>query len=81
MTDLKRVGVNEFCGDASRYRAGSEPVAVSEHGHVIGVFIPLERNEEARQRAIDKLDQTVRQILSETGMSEEELVTLFDLRD
>jgi hypothetical protein len=59
MTELKHVGVEEFC-EAGRYLAGSTPVAVSEHGHVIGVFIPLYRDEEARQRAIDKLDQTVR---------------------
>jgi antitoxin (DNA-binding transcriptional repressor) of toxin-antitoxin stability system len=80
MDDTRSTNARELAEHVTRYARGSRPVVVSNRGRVIGVFIPLKRDEEARQRAIDKLDQTVRQLLCATGMSEEELVTLLGLR-
>ena len=76
MADKRSIEVREFRERVTQIETGSGPIAVTDQGRVIGVFIPVKRNEEARQRAIDKFDQTVRQILSETGMSEDELVAL-----
>jgi crotonobetainyl-CoA:carnitine CoA-transferase CaiB-like acyl-CoA transferase len=74
------VGVREFRDRATAYLSGSDAVAVSKHGHVIGFYIPLERNEDDVQRAVGKLGEAVEQVLQQTGMSEEQLASLVDLR-
>ena len=81
MTSLKTVGVREFRDHATTYLSGSEPVAVSKHGHVIGFYIPLDRDEHEVQRAIARLGQVVGQVLQESRLSEDELAALFTLRD
>lgn len=80
MGKLKSVGVREFRDHATSYLSGSDPIAVNKHGHVIGFYIPVERDREQAKRAIESLGHTVEKILEETGMSEEELAQLFDLR-
>ena len=80
MTKLKNVGVREFRDHATTYLSGSNPIAVSKHGQVIGFYLPVERDLEQAKRAIEKLGHSVEKILEETGMSEEELAMLFDLR-
>ena len=81
MTSLKTVGVREFRDHATTYLSGSEPVAVSKHGHVIGFYIPLDRDEHEVQRAIARLGQVVGQVLQESRLSEDELAALFTVRD
>jgi antitoxin (DNA-binding transcriptional repressor) of toxin-antitoxin stability system len=80
MAKLKNVGVREFRDHATTYLSGSDPVAVSKHGRVIGFYIPLQRDEDEVRRAIVRLGETVGQVLDETGLSEEELAHLFDLQ-
>jgi hypothetical protein len=70
---VKSVGVREF-------RSGPEPVAVSKHGHVIGYYIPVERDEDDVRRAVARLGETVERVLKDTGVGEEELAGLLDLR-
>ena len=81
MTSLNTVGVREFRDHATTYLSGSEPVAVSKHGHVIGFYIPLDRDEHEVQRAIARLGQVVGQVLQESRLSEDELAALFTLRE
>jgi crotonobetainyl-CoA:carnitine CoA-transferase CaiB-like acyl-CoA transferase len=80
MAKLKNVGVREFRDHATTYLSGSDPVAISKHGQVIGFYIPVERDPAQVQRAVEKLGSTVDRILEETGITEEELAQLFDLR-
>jgi crotonobetainyl-CoA:carnitine CoA-transferase CaiB-like acyl-CoA transferase len=82
LASLKNVGVREFRDHATAYLSGSDPVAVSKHGRVIGFYIPLQvdRDEDEIRRVVAKLGQSVQRILHETGMSEDELAELFDLR-
>ena len=80
MAELRNVGVREFRDHATAYLSGNEPVAISKHGRVIGFYIPLDRDEDEVHRAIAKLSQTVDRVLDETGMTEDELAGLFDLR-
>ena len=80
MSKLKTVGVREFRNHASAYLSGSEPIAVNRHGKVIGFYIPLERDEDEVRRAVAKLGSTVEKVLEESGMTEEELAHLLDLR-
>jgi antitoxin (DNA-binding transcriptional repressor) of toxin-antitoxin stability system len=77
---MKSVGVREFRDHASAYLSGHDPVAVSKHGQVIGFYIPVERNEDEVRRAVAKLGEVVGQVLHDTGMSEEELAGLLELR-
>jgi hypothetical protein len=80
LASSKNVGVREFRDHATAYLSGSDPVAVSKHGRVIGFYIPLDRDEDEIRRVVAKLGQSVQRILHETGMSEDELAELFDLR-
>ena len=75
---MQNVGVREFRDHATSYLSGEEPVAVSKHGHVIGVYVPVKRDPERVQRALDRLGETVEAILDETGLTEDELVEFLD---
>jgi len=77
---VKVVGVRDFRDHATRYLAGTEPVAVSNRGNVVGFYIPLQRDHQQTERALKQLGIKVQQLLSETGMTEDELAQLFRLR-
>lgn len=77
---MKNVGVREFRDHATAYLSGTEAVAVNKHGRVIGLYFPVKRDQERINRDLDKLGETVQAILGETGMSEDELASFFDLR-
>lgn len=81
MAKLKNVGVREFRDHATSYLSGSDPVAVSKHGRVVGFYVPLQRDEDEATAAVAKLGEVVSQVLADNGMSEDELASLFDLRD
>ncbi len=72
--------MREFRDHAPSYLAGSEPIAVSNRGTVIGFYIPLPRDAEEIQHAVKRLGARVKEILADTGMSEEQLAELFGLR-
>lgn len=50
---MMSVGVREFRDGVTTYLSG--PVAVSRHGHVIGFYIPVERDENDVRRAVARL--------------------------
>lgn len=79
MAAMKQVGVREFRDHATTYLSGTESVAVTRHGQTIGIYIPMKRDEEKVRRAVDQLEATVNRILEETGMTEDELVDIFDV--
>ena len=82
MASLQCVGGREFRDHATPYLSGSDPVAASKHGRVIGFYIPLQvdRDEDQVRPAVAKLGQSVSLVLHETGMSDDELAEMFDLR-
>ena len=47
---------------------------------MIGFYIPRERDEDEVRRAVAMLCAAVGQVLEGTGMTEEELAKVFDLR-
>ena len=59
MAKVKTVGVREFRDHATTYLSGAEPVAVSKHGQAIGFYLPVERDQDQVQRALDRLAATV----------------------
>jgi antitoxin (DNA-binding transcriptional repressor) of toxin-antitoxin stability system len=79
---MKRVGVREFRDHATQYLASDEVLAIERHGQPIGFYIPTGKSRQASfQEALARLEQTVRQVLAETGMNEDELARLFDLNE
>jgi hypothetical protein len=81
---VKHVGVREFRDRATGYLKSAEPLAVERHGRLIGFYIPVEperkiSDEEEFREALGRLDETVGQVLEESGMSEAELAAAFDL--
>ncbi len=64
---MKSVGVREFRDHATAYLSGKEPVAVSKHGRVIGLYFPIKRDPERVNRALDRLGETVEAILEKPG--------------
>jgi hypothetical protein len=79
-TKIKNVGVRDFRDHATTYLSGGEPLAVSKHGRVIGFYVPVERDEDDVHRAVLRLGEAVDNVLKETGMSEDELASMLDLR-
>lgn len=79
---MKRVGVREFRDHATHYLSGDEVLAVERHGQTIGFYFPTGASQqESFVQALERLEQTVRRTLAETGLSEEELSLLYDLRE
>jgi len=78
---VKRVGIRDFRDHATQYLAGDEVLAIERYGQPIGFFIPAGRTRlESFTQALERLEQSVQRALTETGMGEEELSRLFDLR-
>lgn len=77
---MKNVGVREFRDRATTYLSGTDTVAVSKHGQVIGFYIPIERSEDQARLAVVQLGEAVERVLEETRMSENDLSRLLDLR-
>ena len=77
---MKSVGVREFRDHATTYLAGDEPLTIERHGEAIGVYIPLPRTKpESKAEAMARLGEAVDAVLRETGLTEDELVELFDV--
>ena len=78
---VRHVGVREFRDRATGLLKEAEPIAVERHGKVIGFYIPVESKrgeEEELREALARLDASVRRVLEETGMTEDELAGYFD---
>jgi len=79
---VRHVGVREFRDRATGLLKEAEPIAVERHGKVIGFYIPVESKkgeEEELKEALARLDASVKRVLEETGMTEDELAEYFDL--
>ncbi len=81
---VKRVGVKEFRDRATGYFKEAEPIAVERHGRLIGFYIPVEpkrtvQDEVELKEALARLDASVKRVLEESGMTEDELADYFDL--
>lgn len=67
------IGVREFRDKASHYLSKGEALAIEKHGEVIGYYIPVKRDEEARKNALKAFEAKLGAFLEETGLSEDEL--------
>jgi prevent-host-death family protein len=75
MKALRTVGIREFRQELSEYLNSTEPVAVTRHGHTLGVFIPtdpkgLRASLQAFKEASSKLDK----LLAAQGLTGDEVL-------
>jgi hypothetical protein len=78
---MKSIDVTDFQDNLKGYLTGDEVLTIERDGQPIGYYLPAEvtTEPERRKHAIEELGKTVQRILDETGMTEDELVSLFDL--
>ncbi len=76
---MKTVELHEFEEHAARYLAGGEALAIERDGQTVGSYVPATTKREAAREALRRLGETVERILAETGYTEDEPVSLFDL--
>ena len=75
---MQRVGVREFKDKASSLLGSGETLVIERHGKPIGFYIPIvAKDRKAGRAALDRLGETIEDILAITGMTEEELVAEF----
>jgi antitoxin (DNA-binding transcriptional repressor) of toxin-antitoxin stability system len=75
MKAVRTVGIREFRQELSDYLRSSEPVAVTRHGHTLGVFIPtdpkgLRASLQAFKEASSKLDK----LLASQGLTGDDVL-------
>ena len=73
---LRRAGCDVACVDLAKESLRESIAAAAD---VIGFYLPVKRDQERINRAVDKLAETVRKAREEVGMSEEEFAEFFDL--
>lgn len=72
------VGVREFRQGLADYIDQEEPVTVTRHGETVGLFIPVHRDRKAEIAAYVKAAKKADVLLTEWGMSEDQVVAEFD---
>jgi len=82
---MKHVGIREFRDHATKYFAGDEIVAIERHGETIGYYMPAtnqapELPKISKAEAMEQLGQIVNEMLDRTGLTEDELSRLFDVK-
>lgn len=75
---METVGIREFRENLSGYLEGGSPVAITRHGETLGFFLPAPRKRTEREWAeLDRTAARMDELMTEIGMSEEELVEDF----
>jgi hypothetical protein len=72
--------MRELRAKAADYLGGSEPIAVTRHGRVVGFYIPIPPDMGEVERTLQQLEQALGRLKAQTGLSEEALSDLFNLR-
>lgn len=72
------VGVREFRQGLAEFIDQTEPVTITRHGQTVGLFIPVHRDRKADIAAYAEAAQKANALLTEWGMTEDEVVAEFD---
>ncbi len=79
---MKQAGVREFRANTAALISGSEPVLVTRHGKVAGLYIPLEEPDRLPgglgREIASILGHHISSQLDAKGISEEEILRDFD---
>ena len=75
---MRSVGVREFRDRATQLIASGETLVVEKHGEPVGFFVPIVAKDRcAGAAALDRLGETVNDVLAKTGLTEDEFVAEF----
>ena len=74
---MRMAGVRDFRAHLTRYVSGEEPVLLTRHGKVSGLYLPLEDAsrvpDDLRRELASVLGAHLSRLLEERGVSEKEL--------
>ena len=73
---MRSVGVREFRDHATKLIGAGETLVIERHGEPVGFFVPIvAKDRRAGSQALERLDVLVTEVLEETGLTEDELVS------
>ena len=73
---MRSVGVREFRDHATKLIGAGETLVIERHGEPVGFFVPIvAKDRRAGAQALERLDVLVTEVLEETGLTEDELVS------
>jgi hypothetical protein len=77
---IKTIGIREFRDHATQYLASQDVLAVKRHNQIIGFYVPA-HSTQAREigAALSRLERSLEQLFSESGLDEESLALSLDL--
>ncbi len=79
---MKVATVREFRDKATSYFKEEEPILVTRHGKVTGLYLPIEHPDsfpiELRKELLIRLGESISRSLSKKGVSEEKLLADFE---
>lgn len=79
---MKVATVREFRDKATSYFKDEEPILVTRHGKVTGLYLPIEHPEsfplELRKELLIRLGELISRSLKKKGISEENLLADFE---
>jgi len=79
---MKLAGIRELRANTAALLGGSEPVLVTRHGKISGLYVPLEQTdtlpEDLPRELIRVIGQYLSSLLESRGVSEEEIQEDFD---
>lgn len=78
---MKVATVREFRDKATTYFKDEEPILVTRHGKVTGLYLPIEHPEsfplELRKELLIRLGESISRSLEKRGVTEEKLIAGF----
>jgi antitoxin (DNA-binding transcriptional repressor) of toxin-antitoxin stability system len=75
MWPVRAIGIREFRDKASSLHAGGETLVIERHGEPIGLFVPITaKDRRIGRNVIGRLGRLVDDVVSRSGIDEEELV-------
>ena len=79
---MKIATIREFRDKATAYFRDEEPVLVTRHGKVTGMYLPIEHPEsfpsELRKELLIRIGESVSRSLKKKGLTEEKILADFD---
>ena len=73
---MRSVGVREFRDHATKLIGAGETLVIEKRGEPVGFFVPIiAKDRRAGAQALERLDVLVTEVLEETGLTEDELVS------
>lgn len=71
---MRSVGVREFRDNATKLLAAGEGLRIERHGHLVGYFVPAER--QGGPPALVELARLLREAIDESELSQSEMISL-----